>query len=93
MIFVTLGTQKFQLNRLLKQLDKYIEQGQITDKVIAQIGYSDYLPKRYEYIDFLNKTEFDEMIEAADIVIAHSGGLYYSCNKFQQAGYSLSPAC
>lgn len=52
MIFVTLGTQKFQLNRLLKQLDKYIEQGQITDKVIAQIGYSDYLPKRYEYIDF-----------------------------------------
>ena len=57
MIFVTLGTQKFQLNRLLKQLDKYIEQGQITDKVIAQIGYSDYLP----------------MIEAADIVIAHSG--------------------
>ena len=64
MIFVTLGTQKFQLNRLLKQLDKYIEQGQITDKVIAQIGYSDYLPKRYEYIDFLNKTEFDEMIEA-----------------------------
>ena len=24
MIFVTLGTQKFQLNRLLKQLDKYI---------------------------------------------------------------------
>ena len=55
MIFVTLGTQKFQLNRLLKQLDKYIEQGQITDKVIAQIGYSDYLPKRYEYIDFLNK--------------------------------------
>ena len=73
MIFVTLGTQKFQLNRLLKQLDKYIEQGQITDMVIAQIGYSDYLQKRYEYIDFLNKTEFDEMIEAADIVIAHSG--------------------
>ena len=35
MIFVTLGTQKFQLNRLLKQLDKYIEQGQITDKVMA----------------------------------------------------------
>ena len=73
MIFVTLGTQKFQLNRLLKRLDRYIEQGKITDKVIAQIGYSDYLPKRYEYVEFLNKSEFDEMIESADIVIAHSG--------------------
>ena len=62
MIFVTLGTQKFQLNRLLKQLDRYIEQGKITDKVIAQIGYSDYLPKRYEYVEFLNKSEFDILL-------------------------------
>ena len=74
MIFVTLGTQKFQLNRLLKQLDKYIEQGQITDKVIAQIGYSDYLPKRYEYIDFL-QGESQEALENdfREKLIAHSG--------------------
>ena len=73
MIFVILGTQKFQLNRLLKTLDQYVEQGKIKEEIVAQIGYSDYLPKRYKYVEFLNKEEFDEMIQKADIVIAHSG--------------------
>ncbi len=73
MIFVILGTQKFQLNRLLKTLDQFVEQGKITEEIVAQIGYSDYLPKRYQYVEFLNKEEFDEMIQKADVVIAHSG--------------------
>jgi UDP-N-acetylglucosamine transferase subunit ALG13 len=73
MIFVILGTQKFQLNRLLKKLDKYVEEGKIKDDIVAQIGYSDYLPKRYKYVEFLDKKDFDTMIRKADIVIAHSG--------------------
>ena len=73
MIFVILGTQKFQLNRLLKTLDQYVEKGLIKDRIVAQIGYSDYLPKRYEYVEFLNKEEFDAMIQKADVVISHSG--------------------
>jgi len=73
MIFVILGTQKFQLNRLLKKLDQYVAQGIIQEEIIAQIGYSDYLPKRYQYVEFLDKSEFDQMIQKADIVIAHSG--------------------
>lgn len=73
MIFVTLGTQKFQLNRLLKKLDQYVAQGILQEKIIAQIGYSDYLPKHYEYYEFLNKEEFDNMIRKADIVITHCG--------------------
>jgi UDP-N-acetylglucosamine transferase subunit ALG13 len=73
MIFVILGTQKFQLNRLLKILDKYVEEGKIKDDIVAQIGYSDYLPKRYKYVEFLDKKDFDTMIKKADIVIAHSG--------------------
>ena len=45
MIFVTLGSQKFQFNRLLIEIDRLIEEKYITDKVFAQIGYSDYKPK------------------------------------------------
>jgi UDP-N-acetylglucosamine transferase subunit ALG13 len=73
MIFVILGTQKFQLNRLLRQLDQYVAQGVIREEIVAQIGYSDYIPKRYRHVDFLDKAEFDRTIERADIVIAHSG--------------------
>lgn len=73
MIFVTLGTQKFQLNRLLEQIDKLCKKGIIEEEVYAQIGYSDYIPKNYEFIDFLNKEEFNNKMRESTMVITHSG--------------------
>lgn len=73
MIFVILGTQKFQLNRLLKTLDMYIEQNLIEEEIIAQIGNSDYTPVHYTYKQFFDKEEFDSYIEKASLVITHSG--------------------
>lgn len=73
MIFIVLGTQKFQLNRLLQKMDEYIEQGLIQDEVYAQIGNSTYVPKHYAYKQFMDKKEFDTTIKRADLVIAHSG--------------------
>ena len=73
MIFVVLGTQKFQLNRLLQKLDDYVEQGLIKDEVYAQIGNSTYKPRNYSYKEFFDKKEFDETIGKSDVVIAHSG--------------------
>lgn len=70
---MVLGTQKFQLNRLLQKLDDYVEQGLITDEIYAQIGNSTYKPQNYSYKEFLDKKEFDETIGKADVVIAHSG--------------------
>lgn len=73
MIFIAVGTQKFQLNRLLKQIDRLIETKKISEKVFAQIGNSDYKPVNYEYTDFLNKEEFDKYIGECDVLITHSG--------------------
>lgn len=73
MIFVTLGSQKFQFNRLLVEIDKLIEEGVISEEVFAQIGSSDYLPKHYAYKIFLNKDEFSEWQNKCDIVITHGG--------------------
>lgn len=73
MIFVTLGSQKFQFNRILKEIDNLIELGIINDSVFAQIGYSDYIPKRYSVKQFLDREEFIEKIELADVVITHGG--------------------
>ena len=73
MIFVTLGSQKFQFNRLLKKLDELVEQNKITDKICAQTGYSDYVPKNYQSKQFYNRDEFAKMEERADIVITHGG--------------------
>ena len=73
MIFVTLGSQKFQFNRLLEKIDVLVEEKVITDEVFAQIGYSDYHPQNYQYKDFLNRDEFALMEAKADKVITHGG--------------------
>lgn len=69
MIFVTLGSQKFQFNRLLKAVDEL----QTDEEIFAQIGYSDYKPQNYNYKDFLDREEFAVWEEKADIVITHGG--------------------
>lgn len=73
MIFVTLGSQKFQFNRLLKELDRLVAENKIQDKLFAQIGYSDYKPQHYEYKDFLDRDEFKKIMGECDTVIAHGG--------------------
>ena len=73
MIFVTLGTQKFQLNRLLRTLDECVQSGLIRDEIIAQTGHSDYTPKHYQCHHLLGRDEFEAHMRKADIVISHSG--------------------
>ena len=73
MIFIAVGTQKFQLNRLLKAVDEIIDEGKLTEKVFAQSGNSDYIPRNYKAKKFLDKTEFNEMVEQCSILITHCG--------------------
>ena len=69
MIFITLGSQKFQFNRLLKAVDEIA----VDEEIFAQIGYSDYKPQHYKYKEFLDRDEFENMMSKADIVITHGG--------------------
>lgn len=73
LIFIILGSQKFQFNRLLKAVDDLIERGILGEDVFAQIGYSDYLPKYFKYKKFLDREEFLQIEAKADIVITHGG--------------------
>ena len=73
MIFITLGSQKFQFNRILKEVDRLIEEGVITEPVFAQIGSSDYEPKNYEFKRFLSREEFAKLQSECSIVITHGG--------------------
>lgn len=73
MIFVTLGSQKFQFNRLLKELDKLVKDGVIKEEIFVQTGYSDYIPRNYKFKNFLDRDEFSKVIEQCDKVITHGG--------------------
>lgn len=73
MIFVTLGSQKFQFNRLLSYIDKLIDDGVIKEEVFAQCGASNYIPKNYDFRDFLKRFEFQEKMSEANIIVTHGG--------------------
>ena len=73
MIFISLGTQKFQLNRLLEEIDELVKENKITDKVFAQVGNSSYTPSSYEYASFLTQDDFEKKINECDIFITHGG--------------------
>lgn len=73
MIFVTVGTHEQPFNRLLKEVDKLAGNLMIKEKVVMQIGYSDYIPQNCEWHKFLSLQEMDENIEKARIIITHGG--------------------
>ncbi len=73
MIFLCLGTQEFQFDRLLKKVDGLIMNGVIHEEVFAQVGYSSYKPSGYRYKKFLNPDEFDKALDDCSFVITHGG--------------------
>lgn len=73
MIFVTVGSQKFQFNRLLKKIDELVDKKVISDEVFAQVGVSDYKPINYDYIDFMTQEEFNKKIDKCSLLITHAG--------------------
>ena len=73
MIFVTVGSQRFQFNRLLEMVDKWVQLNPGHVDVYAQTGYSTYEPKFFSGKSFLDGDEFSEKINEADLVITHGG--------------------
>lgn len=73
MIFVTLGSQKFQFSRLLKYVDDLMDDGVITEDVFAQTCVSDYVPKNYKHSSFIDKDAFNRCMDESRIIITHGG--------------------
>lgn len=73
MIFIVLGSQKFQFNRLLKAIDEAKKGGAIQEEIVAQVGYSDYIPESFQTLEFVAKEQFDDYISRSDLVICHGG--------------------
>jgi UDP-N-acetylglucosamine transferase subunit ALG13 len=73
LIFVTVGSQKFQFNRLLQHIDDLIDRKVIQEEVFAQTGFSNYQPKNYSCQDFLDSNEFAQKVKDSRIVITHGG--------------------
>ena len=73
MIFVTVGTHEQQFNRLIKEVDELIRDGEINDAVFMQIGYSTYEPKYCEWAKVISYDEIAKYEDEANVIITHGG--------------------
>lgn len=85
MIFIILGTQKFQFDRLLKKIDYLKQQNIISEEVIVQSGYSLFKCQHVTCMPFLSHEEFNKYIEKSNYIICHGGtGAIISSIKYNK---------
>lgn len=73
MIFVTVGTDKFPFDRLLKAIDEALQKKEIEQEIFAQTGSSIYKPQFFSHKEFIDFGEMVKLIQKSDIVISHAG--------------------
>lgn len=73
MIFVTVGTHEQPFDRLLKCIDKMVEEGKIKEEVIVQKGYTDYKMQHCTEHKLIGYDEMQKYIQEARIVVTHGG--------------------
>ena len=73
MIFVTVGTHEQPFDRLLKFVDKMVDDGIINEEVIVQKGYTDYEMKNCKSEKLIPYEDMQKNINEARIVITHGG--------------------
>lgn len=73
MILVTVGTQKFQMDRLLQAVDKVAGDSVLNEEFFVQSGYCTYTPKHCQHAAFLSKEEMEDKMDQCSILLSHAG--------------------
>jgi len=71
LIFVTVGAGKIGFMRLVEEMDCIA--GKSDEKVIIQIGITDYQPVNVDYFRFLPRDEIIELYKCARVIVCHAG--------------------
>ena len=71
MIFVTVGTHYQGFDRLIEKMDQIA--AKIDEKVIMQIGYTNYKPKNAKWFKFLEYDEINNLYKEAELIVSHAG--------------------
>lgn len=61
------------MNRILEWLDTLVKSNLIDSDIIAQTGYSTYIPKYFKSKQFFQRDEYMNAMDKSSIVITHGG--------------------
>ena len=73
MILVLLGTQNNDFHRLLDEVEKNIQSGNINEEVVVQAGFTKYNSDNMRIFNLTSKQEIEKLVEEADLIITHAG--------------------
>ena len=73
MIFVTVGTHEQPFDRLIKKIDELKKESKISEDVIIQTGYSEYIPMYCKWNNLYSYQEMQRYVKEARLVITHGG--------------------
>lgn len=73
MILVTLGTQDKSFVRLLEAIEKQVQAGKITDRIVVQAGSTHFVSSSMEIFDLIPMEQFDALLDECDLLITHGG--------------------
>ena len=91
MILVTVGTEGFQFDRLMKWISVLVKQDWIQEKVVVQYGSCIFVPGGVEAHKLLPASKFKELAMSANLVIGHCGEGTLSLTEKIKAPYILVP--
>lgn len=72
-IFVTVGTDEYPFDRLIREVDFLKGQGIIREEVFIQIGFARYHPAHCPFAEILAFQEMEKKMREARIVVTHGG--------------------
>lgn len=82
MVLVLLGTQNNSFVRLLEEVEKNIDNGNIKDKVVVQAGYTKFNSDKMTIYNLISSQEMEKLVNDADLIISHGGvGSILQCVK------------
>ncbi len=76
LILVTVGTEKFPFNRLMRWIDQLIQQNVIKpnqEKIVIQYGSCTFTPQKTNNFAVLPSEDFKNIVAQARLIIAHCG--------------------
>lgn len=73
LIYVSLGTHERPFYRLVKEIEGLIKEKKIKEKVIIQLGFTDYKVKGAKCYKYLEMKKYEKTLKNTSLIITHSG--------------------
>jgi len=73
LILVILGTHERPFYRLVKGIERLIQEKKIREKVIVQLGFTNYKVRGAKCYRFIPEKRFEEYVKKCSILITHGG--------------------